>query len=161
MLIRKADAQDLDAICRLAAQINRQHHQALPELFLAAADADADRAFWRARLEGEDSVLLVAEREGAVLAFLTAQLQNSPPLPFLQARRICRIGTIVVDEACQGQGMGSRLLAAAEDWGRRRDADELRLEVMQFNQGALAFYARHGLAAQSQIMSKSLAGAAR
>lgn len=41
MLIRKADAQDLDAICRLAAQINRQHHQALPELFLAAADADA------------------------------------------------------------------------------------------------------------------------
>ncbi|WP_434633435.1 GNAT family N-acetyltransferase [Chromobacterium sp. CV08] len=161
MLIRKADEQDLDAICRLARQINRQHHQALPELFRDEADADADRAFWAERMEGEDRAMLLAEHEGEVRAFAAAQLQASPPLPFLQPRHICRIGTIVVDEAHRGQGIGSLLLAAVENWGRRQDADELRLEVMQFNREALAFYARHGLAAQSQIMSKSLSGAAQ
>ncbi|POZ63997.1 GNAT family N-acetyltransferase [Chromobacterium alticapitis] len=158
MLIRKADAQDLDAVCRLTAQINRQHHLAMPELFRGDVDMASERAFWAERMEGEDRAILLAVLDGETLAFASLMTQTSPPLPFLQPRRICRIGTIVVDEAHQGQGIGSLLLAAAEDWGRGQDADELRLEVMDFNHGAQAFYARHGLAAQSQIMSKPLFG---
>ncbi|UTH72474.1 GNAT family N-acetyltransferase [Chromobacterium sp. IIBBL 290-4] len=161
MLIRKADEQDLDAVCRLAAQINRQHHLAMPELFRGDVDAEAELAFWRDRMEGEDRVMLLAEREGQILAFATLTLQMPPPMPFLQARRICRLGTIVVDEAHQRQGLGSRLISAAEDWGRQQHADELRLEVMDFNQGAHALYLRQGLTPQSQIMSKPLTGDAQ
>lgn len=156
MLIRKADTQDLDAVCRLAAQINRQHHQAMPDLFRGEVDSASERAFWAERMEGEDRALLLAVRDGQTLAFATLMAQTSPPLPFLQPRRICRIGTIVVDEAHQGQGIGSRLLTAAEAWGREQGADEIRLEVMQFNQSAQDFYARHGLTPQSQILSKPL-----
>ncbi|PRP69358.1 hypothetical protein BUE93_16360 [Chromobacterium amazonense] len=161
MLIRKADEQDLDAVCRLAEQINRQHHLAMPELFRDEIDPAAELAFWRERMEGEDRAILLAEREGQVLAFATLMLQTPPPMPFLQPRRICRLGTIVVDEAHQGQGLGSRLMLAAEDWGRRQQADELRLEVMAFNQRAHALYLRQGLAPQSQIMSKLLTGDAQ
>ncbi|MEO9386388.1 GNAT family N-acetyltransferase [Chromobacterium phragmitis] len=164
MLIRKAEAQDLDAVRRLAAQINRQHHQAMPEWFRAEVESEADCVYWLERMTGEDRTILLAEQAGEVKAFATVMTQAMPPAPFLQARRVCRIGTIVVDEAHQGQGIGSRLLAAAEDWGHAQGADEVRLEVMQFNRSAQDFYARHGLVPQSQILSKPLRleqGAAR
>ncbi|OHX19399.1 GNAT family N-acetyltransferase [Chromobacterium sphagni] len=155
MLIRQAEPRDIDAVCRLAAQINRQHHLALPALFRAEADAAADRAFWTEVLDGDGRTMLLAEIDGLPAGFATLQLLT-PSLPFLLPRRICKLNTLVVDEARRRAGVGSALLRAAKDWARASQADEIRLEVMQFNQAAQGFYARHGMAAQSQILSTPL-----
>ncbi|KMN76339.1 ribosomal protein S18 acetylase RimI-like enzyme [Chromobacterium alkanivorans] len=155
MTIRPAAASDLAAICRLADEINLQHHRALPHIFAANGAADRDRAFWAGQLDTAGGALLLAESGGEVTAFVALTLQDLT-LPFLRPRRICRVATLVVTAAERGQGQGSALLAAAEDWARQRSADEIRLEVKDFNQAALNFYLRRGLEPQSRILGKRL-----
>jgi ribosomal protein S18 acetylase RimI-like enzyme len=55
-----------------------------------------------------------------------------------------RIYSLAVDGACRGQGLGRRLLAAAEELARTRDCRELRLEVSVINQAACELYRSSG-----------------
>ncbi|NHR04075.1 GNAT family N-acetyltransferase [Chromobacterium haemolyticum] len=155
MKIRPAAASDLPAICRLADEINLQHHLALPHTFAANGAADRDSAFWAGQLNTPNAALLLAETDGEVTAFVALTLLDLT-LPFLLPRRICRVATLVVTAEWRGQGHGSALLNAAEDWARRHSADEIRLEVKDFNQAALNFYLRRGLEPQSRILGKRL-----
>lgn len=156
MPIRRATQDDLDAVCALAAEINRQHHQALPQVFSAAGDAEPERAFWAARLADKDGAVLLATDGMRALGFAAVQLQT-PNLPFLAPRPIGKLNTLAVTADSQGQGVGSALLDAAESWLRQSGAAEMRLEVMAFNQRAQDFYARRGLTPFSSIMAKPLA----
>ncbi|WP_337883640.1 GNAT family N-acetyltransferase [Chromobacterium haemolyticum] len=157
MTIRPAAASDLPAICRLADEINLQHHLALPHTFADNGAADRDSAFWAGQLNTPNAALLLAEADGEVTAFVALTLLDLT-LPFLLPRRICRVATLVVtaERRGQGQGQGSALLNAAEDWARRHSADEIRLEVKDFNQAALNFYLRRGLEPQARILGKRL-----
>ena len=47
-----------------------------------------------------------------------------------------------IDESLRGQGYGRRLLAMAEDEGRRRGCKNAHLDTMSFQ--ALPFYEKHG-----------------
>ena len=55
---------------------------------------------------------------------------------------ICEIKTLWIEESERGKGLGSRLLAAAEDEARRRACRVIHLE--SFTVQAPEFYARHG-----------------
>jgi ribosomal protein S18 acetylase RimI-like enzyme len=56
----------------------------------------------------------------------------------------------------QGQGIGKKLLEAVELWAIGECVDEMRLEVMAFNNGAQQFYDTLGFETQSRILSKKL-----
>ena len=53
-------------------------------------------------------------------------------------------GMLSIDPARQGQGLGSRLVAAAEDYCRRAGCREMELEVVNLRTELPAFYARRG-----------------
>jgi ribosomal protein S18 acetylase RimI-like enzyme len=57
-----------------------------------------------------------------------------------------RIYSVVVDPAARGQGLGARLVAAAERATRAEGRDRLRLEVRADNAPARALYAKRGYA---------------
>jgi ribosomal protein S18 acetylase RimI-like enzyme len=52
----------------------------------------------------------------------------------------CHIAEIAVSSRHQNQGIGSRLLQAAEDWGRQQGAEFASLEYHTANTRASSFY---------------------
>ena len=154
MNIQQATLNDLTAICELADQINTTHHQELPDIFLNPEDMEGSIDFWSNQFEEKNSVFLVAKIENTVVGFITAKITENTNIPFLAKRKICRIGTIVVLEDHQGSGVGSELMSAIEKWTEDCGADEVRLEVMEFNESAQLFYNDKGYAISSRIMRK-------
>ncbi|UXI02614.1 GNAT family N-acetyltransferase [Photobacterium sp. TY1-4] len=156
MNVRIAIADDIEAICRLGYQINQQHHRHVPHVFSNPAQSDSGSAFWLELMAADNTIFYVSEVESRISGFIVARLTQNTELSFLNSTRICRVNTIVVDEECQGCGIGNALMTAVERWAVANQADEMRLEVMEFNHQAQQFYDRQGFGTQSRIMSKWL-----
>jgi GNAT superfamily N-acetyltransferase len=63
---------------------------------------------------------------------------------------------VYVEEAWRGQGLGRRLMKAAEAWGRGRDVGLITLNVAAWNEPARGLYESMDYAAESIRMSKAL-----
>ncbi|KAF1004575.1 MAG: Aminoalkylphosphonate N-acetyltransferase [Luteibacter sp.] len=81
-------------------------------------------------VEGYLDQFTVAERAGQVVGMVHARGD------FLDALHVL--------PACQGEGIGGRLLAVAEEGMRREGLAMARLETDTFNERSRAFYRRHG-----------------
>ena len=94
----------------------------------------------------EDAALLVAETtpgEPAGFAYLET-LRD-----YFTREAHTHIGILAVAKNAEGRGVGSALLAAAEDWARSRGSRTLTLNVFEGNRRARALYERHGFLAES------------
>lgn len=161
LILRPAHAADLPAICQLADEINAIHHAHQPDVFLPPTGDDSHAPWWLARMTARDGIMLLALHADALIGFVTADASIPDSLPpFVVARRECRIGTIVVTEAWRGQGVGRQLLAAVESWAQGMGAVGLRLQVFEFNTGAIRLYEGEGFVTPSRFMLKPLASAA-
>lgn len=89
---------------------------------------------------GARAAVLVAEREGAVVGMVTAQLVVSTAEGGLSAW----LEDLVVLEAERGRGAGRALAEAARGWAAERGAVRLQLLADRENAPALAFYRRLG-----------------
>lgn len=76
-----------------------------------------------------------AQASSQILGFIVAQAQRS---------RMGHIITIDVLQAARRSGIGSKLLAAAEERLRSAGCTQVHLETAVDNSPALAFYKRHG-----------------
>ncbi len=134
LIIRSATRSDLDALVAL-----------LGLLFSIEADFRPDperqrRGLARALADPARAGVLVAERDGAVIGMVTAQLVVSTA----EGGASAWIEDMVVAERERGRGVGRRLLEAIEAWARARGASRLQLLADRENAPALAFYARLG-----------------
>lgn len=83
--------------------------------------------------------ILVAETGGEVIGYLHLewyQLLYSDPM--------VNVMGIAVSAACRRQGVGKALLAAGEDWARKKGASAVRLVSGETRKGAHAFYQSMG-----------------
>jgi GNAT superfamily N-acetyltransferase len=133
-LVRHAGPADLDALVRL-----------LGQLFSIEADFRPDAERQRRGLtlllaEPRRAAVLVAERGGAVVGMVTAQLVVSTA----EGGPSALVEDMVVDGAERGAGLGRSLLEAVEEWSRRRGATRLQLLADRENTPALRFYERLG-----------------
>ena len=154
--IRDTVEGDLDAICALSDQVNAYHHHNLPRVFYKPDGSEREKSFWQDRLNEADSTFFIVETEAGVQGFINAKIMGTTDIPFLVDQKICRIGTIVVDETLQRKGVGKALMAKIEQWAVEMNADELRLGVMEFNANARLFYESLGYETQLRNLSKTL-----
>ncbi len=117
----------------------------LGQLFSIEADFHPDPERQRSGIalllaEGSRAVVLVAERNRAVIGMATAQLVVSTA----EGGRSALVEDMVVDAAERGTGAGRALLAAVEVWARRSGATRLQLLADRENAPALRFYGRMG-----------------
>lgn len=109
---------------------------------------DAGEAVAQGRRWLEDSLAVAARGDGAVFVAMdrgsvTGVITVRPSRHFT-GERDAYIGELVVAERGARRGIGSALVAAAEDWARERGLVNLTLHTGAFNAGARAFYAALG-----------------
>lgn len=83
----------------------------------------------------EDDLVLVAEREGAVIGwvhvFAAVRLESEP---------CAELGGLVVKSDARGTGIGHALLVSAESWAHERGARDMRIRSNIVRERAHAFY---------------------
>lgn len=152
MNIRKADIKDVYDIKRLYRQLIARLAELAP---LYRIDAEQDEDFIKDAVSGCGSDILVAEENGAILAF--ALLESREPRHAGAARRKhAFLMDICVDEEQRGRGIGSALLAASEEWAREKGLEYIELNVLEANSAAWRLYERNGFKKTVSVMRREL-----
>jgi GNAT superfamily N-acetyltransferase len=148
--IRPATLDDREALCRLFHEFHQFHASALPGRLRSLGDPPpsyAGTSLWAdlaALIEGESSTLLVAEAGDRLVGLAEAHLGEDAAHPLRVPRRYGWLQSLMVHEPSRRQGLGSRLLEAAQAWARERGASEMRLDTWEFAGAPLGFYAAQG-----------------
>jgi ribosomal protein S18 acetylase RimI-like enzyme len=153
MRIRNASDADLEAIIALNAFVQRQHAEALPDLFKASTETQKTRSAFQYYLADAASLTLLAEDEQPA-GYLWAQFQNRQDGWAQFATRLLYIQHIVVAPQFRRRGIGSMLLHQAVELARREGAKRLELDVWSFNAEAKHFYVRHGFEVFNEKMAR-------
>lgn len=132
--IRVATEEDLGALVELLRALFSIESDFTP-------DARRQRRGLKMMLEDPDRrVVLVAERDRQVIGMVTVQLLVSTA----EGAASGLLEDMVVDERARGEGIGARLLQAAERWAFERGATRLQLLADRMNRPAHRFYRRMG-----------------
>ncbi|GAC1303035.1 MAG: hypothetical protein NVSMB21_01700 [Vulcanimicrobiaceae bacterium] len=93
-----------------------------------------------ALLRDSQARAVVACGDGRVVGVLVVQARSS----LTSDERIARLGGVVVDASLRGTGIGTRLLAAADDAARSLGCTSISLQSSARRTGARAFYRERG-----------------
>ncbi len=156
MIIRKAVVQDYDAFCMLIEDADRLHREHLPNLFREASGSVRSRTYFADLLDDEDVTAWVAEISEEMVGCIVVGLREAADIPILVPRRYAFVDTLVVAEDFRRCGVGSALMAQAEQWAIDRGASSMELNVYEFNDLALNLYHKLGYQTLSRRMSRPL-----
>lgn len=99
---------------------------------------------WPLRFDVSEWGILVAESGGARVGGAVIA-RDGRGLEMLEERtEVAALWDIRVAPALRGQGIGSELFRAAEDWALARGARWFKIETQNINVPACRFYERHG-----------------
>ncbi len=133
-VLRAAGPADLDAVVGVFLECWRVSYAAvLPAEVLDRMDDASARELWRSAL-GRPGSTLIAVRDGRALGLVR----------FTRDGDTGHVASLYVSPASQGEGLGSRLLAAAENELALNGAVYATLWVFRDNTPSIAFYARNG-----------------
>lgn len=121
--------------------------------YVSQLDADT-RHLWLTYIEehmtAEGMAVYKAEDStGALLGFCVMETDSDGGAPF---GVLC---DILVNAEARGQGVGSRLFSAAEDWFKSRNLKDVYLESGKNNHNAHNFFIRRGFMKVSEVYYKA------
>jgi ribosomal protein S18 acetylase RimI-like enzyme len=142
--IRAAVAADLPAIGRLGALLVRLHHEWDAARFIPATPGTERgyATFLGSQLGRPDVIVLVAERDGAVVGYSYAGLEGRDYMALRDAAGA--LYDLVVDPAHRGRGIGRLLLDATLDALEARGAPRVVLSTAEHNEPAQRLFATAG-----------------
>ncbi len=115
---------------------------------------DAEAAATSAAIDGgaDRAVLVAIDPQGERLGFVHVETA----VDFFTHERHGHISTIVVEAACEGRGVGTALIEAAEAWCGERGYRLLTLHVFEGNESARRLYERAGFSVDVIKYTKTL-----
>ena len=152
--IREATPQDMEALIGLLYESDVLHWNALPDHFGAPGKPVRIEFYVKHLLDEGNGVILVAERNDAILGLVQLAVFDVRSGPHPRKRPHAKIGDLVVTSEHRRSGVGRMLMAAANDWAKARGAAEIELEVWDFNREAAAFYDSLGYQTAKRTLSK-------
>jgi GNAT superfamily N-acetyltransferase len=145
--VRQATSRDWPAVATLLAELGR------PEALGTGDEASLREVFVR-YVERPDTEALVAEFDGRVVGFVDMEYRTRLNFERPQAW----IPDLVVGEVDRSRGVGSALLARAEELARERGCWGMSLESATWRTDAHRFYLREGWSDSGKAFTKSVTG---
>ena len=143
--VRSTVSGDADAIARIFLESAEYHARLDPQRYSAPSLGTISARYREGRQHPPQPdaqyITLVAEQSGEIVGFIDARLERSPD-PMHRELIYCQIVEIAVSKGTQRHGIGTRLLRAAEEWGRGQGAEFALLDYHAANSHAREFYQR-------------------
>jgi RimJ/RimL family protein N-acetyltransferase len=133
IVVRRADPGDAPALVELARSVAAEDGGWL----ITAGEwrsVGAERRYLRAVRRHPNAAVLVAVEDGVVVGRLSAARDPHPA-----SEHVADLG-LMVARSHRRRGVGTALMAAAEDWARESGVRKLELHVFPHNEPALALY---------------------
>jgi ribosomal protein S18 acetylase RimI-like enzyme len=154
--VRPALPADQEALGRLGTLLVAEHHEFDPERFIAP-EPDTPQRYGRflvSHLAGEERMVLVADREGAVIGYVFFGVEG---FDYMVLRGPAgAIYDLVVDPDHRRQGIGRILMDAALTELARRGAPRAVLSTAEKNHGAHQLFEREGFRRTMIEMTREL-----
>lgn len=154
--IRKATAEDYDALCGLFDVVDALHRDNLPHMFQRPPGPVREHDYYLELIANESVGLFVAEVANTLVGFVHAVIRDTPAIPVFVPRRYAIIDSIGVKLELQRHGIGRMLMDTVHKWAIAKGATAIELNVYEFNKTAIAFYEGLGYDTVSRRMSKAL-----
>jgi GNAT superfamily N-acetyltransferase/MFS family permease len=160
--IRRPVAGDGQGLAEIWLDMARYHAELDPVFFrVPGRDGLAEALETWATGVGDDALVLVAERDGRVVGFVGAAVARPDADAATQlVRELTKVRLVVaalgVLRSDWRRGIGSRLLAAAEDWGREKGATVALLDTYEGSPVSVPFYLKRGYGRRALRLRKEL-----
>ncbi len=140
-MIRAASTEDAGVIARLCGQLGYP------------ATGEQIRHRLREILGREDHAVVISERGSALVGWAHASVRH-----LVESDACAEICGFVVEETHRGQGVGTELLEAIEDWARGQGRDAIRVRSNVLREDAHRFYEGHGYRCSKRqaVLAKTL-----
>ena len=136
IIVRHGLLSDYPRARRVIAETFTFHRKGAPQFFRDTDAPPPTRQFIEDLMDGEATFLL-AEHDGSVVGFCTVAILQAPDTSFFIPARRAVVDNVGVLPEYRRQGVGRKLMAAAEEWARRKRADRMELSIWEFNAGAI------------------------
>lgn len=140
MNIRRANLEDIPALrplydgqLRYMAACQPREYRAIPQ----------NTAFIQGEIE--NGVVLLAEKDGAVMGFVSVFMEDTGEKAHRVAQRYGTLENIYVQEEYRRKGVGTALFQSAWDWAKAGGAASMHLMTLAENTRAKTFYESMGM----------------
>jgi RimJ/RimL family protein N-acetyltransferase len=138
MIIRTARMGDAERLLHLRLQLDDETQFMLLEPGERNSDLDEQRRQLEETLSQEKQMVFVAEQDGKLVGYLAALGGK------MQRTRHSAEIVIGILQEFTGQGIGTQLFTAMEQWARQHHLHRLELGVMTHNVAAISLYKKQG-----------------
>jgi GNAT superfamily N-acetyltransferase len=136
--VHPASLSDIPQLCRLYFDFHEFHAAGLPERLVSLGSWEAyDLAVGSPPGGNHQSR---CQNSGRVLGFVEIYLRQEEPDPARAAFVYAHLQSLMVAPGWRKQGIGKRLVQAAETWAAGKGAAEVRLDTWEFPGDPVKFY---------------------
>lgn len=147
MMIRRAEAKDMEGINRLLYQVCLVHHNGRPDLFKVGKKYTDEELLAIIRDDCRP-IFVAADEQDTVLGYAFCIFQQQIDHNILTDIKTLYIDDLCVDETIRGRHIGRQLYDHALDFAKKESCYNVTLNVWSCNETAMRFYESCGLTPQ-------------
>lgn len=156
MIIRRAQAGDMEGINNLLRQVLYVHHVDRPDIFRAVGKKYTDEQLAQIIADERTPVFVAVGDEGEILGHGFTEIIEHKGHSSLMDIKTLYIDDLCIDEAARGKHVGKSMYEFVLEFAKSIGCYNVTLNVWAKNESALAFYEAMGLSVQKIGMEKIL-----